>query len=71
VTPQVFQFIGPSNDGRRHGRGTHLFVSDKESYLYPICMKFDEESDRESGAKTHVRTAPNAAAERESETEEQ
>jgi hypothetical protein len=24
VTPQVFQFIGPSNDGRRHGRGTYL-----------------------------------------------
>jgi hypothetical protein len=22
VTPQVFQFIGPSNDGRRHVRGT-------------------------------------------------
>jgi hypothetical protein len=27
VTPQVFQFIGPSNDGRRHGRGTYLFCS--------------------------------------------
>jgi hypothetical protein len=26
VTPQVFQFIGPSNDGRRHGRGTYLFI---------------------------------------------
>jgi hypothetical protein len=26
MTPQVFQFIGPSNDGRRHGRGTYLFV---------------------------------------------
>jgi hypothetical protein len=25
VTPQVFQFIGPSKDGRRHGRGTYLF----------------------------------------------
>jgi hypothetical protein len=25
VTPQVFQFIGPSNDGRRQGRGTYLF----------------------------------------------
>jgi hypothetical protein len=25
VTPQVFQFIGPSNDGQRHGRGTYLF----------------------------------------------
>jgi hypothetical protein len=25
VTPQVFQFIGPSNDGRMHGRGTYLF----------------------------------------------
>jgi hypothetical protein len=29
VTPQVFQFIGPSNDGRRHGRGTYLFVYDR------------------------------------------
>jgi hypothetical protein len=27
VTPKVFQFIGPSNDGRRHGRGTFLFMS--------------------------------------------
>jgi hypothetical protein len=26
VRPQVFQFIGPSNDGRRHGRGTYLFL---------------------------------------------
>jgi hypothetical protein len=26
VTPQVFQFIGPSNDGRRHGRGTYLLI---------------------------------------------
>jgi hypothetical protein len=26
VTPQVFQCIGPSNDGRRHGRGTYLFT---------------------------------------------
>jgi hypothetical protein len=42
VTPQVFPFIGPSNDGRRHGRGTYLFcmlpmhdtiVSHRESYL--------------------------------------
>jgi hypothetical protein len=24
VTQQVF--IGPSNDGRRHGRGTYLFI---------------------------------------------
>jgi hypothetical protein len=29
VTPQVLQFIGPSNDGRRHGRGTYLFVSER------------------------------------------
>jgi hypothetical protein len=28
VTPQVFQFIGPSNDGRRHGRGTYLLCID-------------------------------------------
>jgi hypothetical protein len=26
VTPKVFKFIGPSNDSRRHGRGTYLFV---------------------------------------------
>jgi hypothetical protein len=25
VTPNVFKFIGPSNDGRRHGRGIYLF----------------------------------------------
>jgi hypothetical protein len=24
VTPKVFKFIGPSKDGRRHGRGTYL-----------------------------------------------
>jgi hypothetical protein len=26
VTLKVFKLIGPSNDGRRHGRGTYLFV---------------------------------------------
>jgi hypothetical protein len=26
VTPNVFQIIEPSNDGRRHGRGTYLFL---------------------------------------------
>jgi hypothetical protein len=25
VTLNVFKLIGPSNDGRRHGRGTYLF----------------------------------------------
>jgi hypothetical protein len=25
VSPKVFKLIGPSNDGRRHGRGTYLF----------------------------------------------
>jgi hypothetical protein len=36
VTPQVFQFIGPSNDGRRHGRGTYLFSVKKP------CQKTDK-----------------------------
>jgi hypothetical protein len=35
VTPQVFQFIGPSNDGRRHGRGTYLLVSNLP-FLQPL-----------------------------------
>jgi hypothetical protein len=26
VTSKVFQLIGPSNDGRRHGRGTYLYI---------------------------------------------
>jgi hypothetical protein len=26
VTPNVFQFIGPSNDGRKHGRATYMFL---------------------------------------------
>jgi hypothetical protein len=25
LTTNVFQYIGPSNDGRRHGRGNYLF----------------------------------------------
>jgi hypothetical protein len=29
-------------------------MSDRESYLHPICMKPDGESDRESDAKTYV-----------------
>jgi hypothetical protein len=28
VTPQVFQFIGPSNKSRRHGRGTYLLYKE-------------------------------------------
>jgi hypothetical protein len=28
VTLKVFKLIGPSNDGRRHGRGTYLFLMD-------------------------------------------
>jgi hypothetical protein len=27
MTLKVVQYIGPSNDGRRHGRGTYLFIS--------------------------------------------
>jgi hypothetical protein len=27
VTLKVFKLIGPSNDGRRHGRGTYLFCT--------------------------------------------
>jgi hypothetical protein len=27
VTLKVFMLIGPSNDGRRHGRGTYLFLN--------------------------------------------
>jgi hypothetical protein len=27
VTLKVFKLIGPSNDGRRYGRGTYLFVN--------------------------------------------
>jgi hypothetical protein len=38
VTLKVFKLIGPSNDGRRHGRGTYLFLSmllssDAEAYF--------------------------------------
>jgi hypothetical protein len=29
VTLKVFKLIGPSNDGRRHGRGTYLLTLDK------------------------------------------
>jgi hypothetical protein len=40
VTPQVFQFIGPSNDGRRHGRGTYLFcLKDIKSEIYFLYFK--------------------------------
>jgi hypothetical protein len=28
VTLKVFKLIGPSNDGRRQGRGTYLFCGD-------------------------------------------
>jgi hypothetical protein len=28
VTLKVFKLIGPYNDGRRHGRGTYLFILD-------------------------------------------
>jgi hypothetical protein len=33
VTPKVFKFIGPSNDGRRHGRGTYLFGFDQSKFV--------------------------------------
>jgi hypothetical protein len=37
VTLKVFKLIGPSNDGRRHGRGTYLFVQEPNSdRLIPI-----------------------------------
>jgi hypothetical protein len=26
VKPKVFKLIGPFKDGRRHGRGTYLFL---------------------------------------------
>jgi hypothetical protein len=29
VTLKVFKLIGPSNDGRRHGRGPYLFLHEK------------------------------------------
>jgi hypothetical protein len=32
VTPQVFQFIGPSNDGQRHGRGTYLLMKWSQNF---------------------------------------
>jgi hypothetical protein len=28
VTLKVFKLIGPSNDGRRHGRGTYLLLNE-------------------------------------------
>jgi hypothetical protein len=34
VTLKVFKLIGPSNDGRRHGRGTFLFFVDA------LCCKY-------------------------------
>jgi hypothetical protein len=34
VTPKVFQFIVPSNDGRRHGRGTNLYFLRRSAILY-------------------------------------
>jgi hypothetical protein len=33
VTPKVFKFSGPSNDGRRHGRGTYLFILRSVFYI--------------------------------------
>jgi hypothetical protein len=36
VTPNVFQYIGPSNVGRRHGRGTYLLVRFPVALLHAI-----------------------------------
>jgi hypothetical protein len=38
VTLKVFKLIGPSNDGRRHGRGTYLFIGEKDIYLFLIPL---------------------------------
>jgi hypothetical protein len=37
VTLKVFKLIGPSNDGRRHGRGTYLFL--KKSVLHDRALE--------------------------------
>jgi hypothetical protein len=44
VTPEVLQFIGPCNDGRRHRRGT---------YLFPFAYKLYH-----SGLELRCRSAP-------------
>jgi hypothetical protein len=33
VTLKVFKFIGPSKEGRRHGRGTYLFKANSKLFL--------------------------------------
>jgi hypothetical protein len=38
VTPQVFKFIGPSNDSRRHGRGTYLFVMEQDYMVHTAIL---------------------------------
>jgi hypothetical protein len=41
VTLKVFKLIGPSNDGRRHGRGTYLFRAELRlnmSYKPLACL---------------------------------
>jgi hypothetical protein len=37
-TPKVMKFIGPSNDGRRHGRGTYLFLLQMYRPLTPATQ---------------------------------
>jgi hypothetical protein len=51
VTPQVFQFIGPSNDGQRHGRGTYLFYTDVEFILEGMIGKVSYSHDGISNKK--------------------
>jgi hypothetical protein len=40
VTLKVFKLIGPSNDGRRHGRGTYLFIEQIVIYYNPTSGSF-------------------------------
>jgi hypothetical protein len=45
VTLKVFKLIGPSNEGRRHGRGTYLFLSipvtesSARTFRYELSLK--------------------------------
>jgi hypothetical protein len=46
VTLKVFKLIGPSNDGRRHGRGTYLFVMLNKMVPLSFSPRDDDDSDR-------------------------
>jgi hypothetical protein len=39
VTPEVFKFIGPSCDSRRHDRDTYLFCHKVQTPNYEICER--------------------------------